>query len=124
MATPFTLIFLFRLLLFDNTNKRQILDKILIVAKATKFQLEFYENQEVPTTINYIGELLSEKYIWPTFQSEPEDEKNWEEHDYGDEHYYRLKYTFDIIRTFSFTLIKLTGKADITIANQILATVD
>ena len=115
---------MFRLLSFDKTNKKQILDKILTIAKATEFQFEFYENRERPTTIGNIQELLSEKYIWATFESELQDEINWEEYDYSDEHYYWLKYTFDIIRTFSSILTKLTDKEDINIANQILATVD
>lgn len=122
MATPFTLIFLFRLLSFDNIDKKQILDKILTVAKATKFQFELYENQEIPTTIHNIQELLSEKYIWATFESELQDEINWEEYNYSDEHYYWLKYTFDVIRTFSSILTNLTDKEDINIANQILET--
>ena len=124
MATPFTLIFLFRLLSFNNTNKIQILEKILIVAKATKFQFELYENQEIPTTIDNIQELLSEKYIWATFESELQDEINWEEYNYSDEHYYWLKYAFDIIRTFSPVLRNLTDNEDRNIANQILSTVE
>ena len=124
MATPFTLIFLFRLLSFENTNKKQILEKVLTVAKATKFQFELYENQEIPTVIDNIQELLSEKYIWATFESELQDEINWEEYDYSNEHYYWLKYTFDIIKTFSFILTRFTDKTEIDIANQILKTVD
>lgn len=124
MATPFTLIFLFRLLSFDNTNKKQILDKILTVAKATKFQFELYENQEIPATIHSIQELLGEKYIWATFESELQDEINWEEYNYSDEHYYWLKYTFDIIRTFLPVLINLTDNEDRNIANKILSTVE
>jgi hypothetical protein len=124
MATPFALIFLFRLLSFDTTNKNQILDKILTVAKATKFQFEFYENKVTPTTIDNIQELLSEKYIWPIFESEDQDEINWEEYDYGDEQYSWLKYTFDIIRAFSFILTKFTDKTEVDIASEILATVD
>jgi hypothetical protein len=124
MATPFTLIFLFRLLSFDNTNKKQILDKILAVVKATKFQFELYKDQEIPTTIDNIQELLSEKYIWASFENELQDEINWEEYDYGNEHYYWLKYTFDITRTFSFILTKFTDKTEIDIANQILENVD
>ena len=122
MATPFTLIFLFRLLSFNNTNKIQILEKILIVAKATKFQFELYENQEIPTTIDNIQELLSEKYIWATFESELQDEINWEEYDYGNEHYYWLKYTFDIIKSFSLVLTRFTDKTEIELANKILET--
>lgn len=123
MATPFTLIFLFRLLSFDNINKKQILDKILNVAKATKFQFQLYETRDTtPITIGSINDLLSEKYIWKKFESEEQDEINWEEFDYSDEHYYWLKYTFDIIRTFSSVITQLTDKEDINIVNQIIET--
>lgn len=122
MATPFTLIFLFRLLSFENINKKQILEKILTVAKATKFQFQLYETQDIPITIGSISELLSEKYIWEKFESEEQDEINWEEFDYSAEHYYWLKYTFEIIRTFSSVMTQLTDKEDINIANQIIET--
>ncbi len=124
MATPFSLIFLFRLLSFDKTNRKHILDAILKVAKAAKFQLGLYENQEIPDTINSIKELLSEKYIWPPFESELQDDINWEEIDYRSEHYYYcLKYTFDIINAFSCILTDFRDEQEIEIANRILTIV-
>ncbi len=124
MATPFTLLFLFRLLSFDKTNKEQILSKILTVAKAAQFQLQLYEKRETPTTINSIRELLTGKYIWPEFESEHQDEINGEVYNYDDVHYYWLKYTFDIIETFSFILARLTEKNEIDISGQILAIIE
>ena len=124
MMTPFALIFLFRLLSFEKTNKNQILEKILTVAEATKFQLGLFEKKEIPTEINNIQELLNEKYIWPTFESELQDDIYWEEYGYGKEHYYWLQYSFDIIKTFSFILKKFTDKTQVDIATQILATID
>ena len=124
MATPFSLIFLFRLLSFDKTDKKRILDIILIVADSAKYQFESYENQEAPTTIGNLQELLKEQYIWPVFESESQDEVNWEGYGYDNEHYYWLKYIFDIIKAFSFLLTKFADEAEMAIANQILAAAD
>ena len=124
MATPFALIFLFRLFLFDKVNKKSILEKILIVTKATKFQFSFYRDKEIPTDIPYIYQLLEEKYIWPSFIDENQDDIYWEEYDYSAEHYFWLKYTIDIIRTFSFAFKNLDDEAEIDIANKILNTIN
>lgn len=105
MATPFTLIFLFRLLSFSNADKIAILEVILVVFRATKFQLEFYEDKEIDNLIEgqieNIEELLSDQYLWPVFENKDQDEILWEEYDYSDEHYSWLMFIFDIGKAYS-----------------------
>lgn len=120
MATPFTLIFLFRLLAFESTNKIQILNTVLTVIKAAKFQTGYYENEVVENKITHIQELLDEKYIWPEFESEDQDEICWEEFEYRDEHYFWLKYIFDITEAYSFTLTGFTEEAEMNTAGKII----
>ncbi|MDR6923374.1 hypothetical protein [Chryseobacterium sp. 2987] len=120
MATPFALLFLFRLLAFDQTDKKQILKTILAVVKAAKFQTEYYEGQEIENKISHIQELLDDQYIWPEFESEDQDEMHWEEFEYGDEHYYWLKYIFEIAKAHSFILTKFTDQTEIDTAKEII----
>lgn len=107
MATPFTLIFLFRSLSLAGVNKLGILKAILKVLKAAKFQDGFYgaesANPEVKPAdpeINSIQDLITEKYLWPEFESEEQDELNWEEYNYAEEYCYWIKYTLDIAKSF------------------------
>jgi len=97
MATPFSLLFLFRLLGFRHEHRRLITEQILAVAKATRFQLEGFRNREKPQAPGDIRELLSEAQLWPPFVSEEQDEMNWEEYNFGPAYYSWLYYTADIL---------------------------
>ncbi len=120
MATPFALLFLFRLMAFGQADKKQILKTILAVVKAAEYQTGYYEGQEVERKISHIQDLLDDQYIWPEFESEDQDEIHWEEFEYGDEHYYWLKYIFDITGAYAFTLTNLTDQTEKDIAGEIL----
>jgi len=105
MATPFTLIFLYRILSVDKTKidgiLNDILDTILVCLEAAKFQLDLYSENPIDNNITSIKELLSEKYLWKKFESEEQDEINWKEYDYSEEHYYWLEYTINIANFFT-----------------------
>lgn len=100
MATPFTLIFLFRSLSLASVNKQGILKAILKVLKAAKFQDGFYGSENASPEITNIQDLVTEKYLWPEFESEEQDELNWEEYSYAEEYCSWIKYTLDIAKSF------------------------
>ncbi|MBC7862751.1 MAG: hypothetical protein IAF38_07225 [Bacteroidia bacterium] len=124
MATPFTLLFLLRFLSFDKTNKTDVLYQILDVAKAAKFQFDFFLGEPADIKIECVQELLTEKHLWPKFESEELDKINWEKYSYNDVHYYWLKYTFEIIKTFSFILKEFKNEPEMEVATKILATLE
>ena len=102
MATPFTLLFLFRVLTIDKKKIEKILndilDTILVSLQAAKFQMDNYES--ISNKMITIYELLSEKHLLPAFESEEQDEIIWEEYDYSEEWYYWSYYTIHIAQSF------------------------
>jgi hypothetical protein len=122
MATPFTLIFLLRLLSFNNTNKDSLLKIVLTVMKASEFQLQFYKEININLPLYSSQDLLSEKYLWPPFESEEQDEINWEEYEITNEQYYSwVLFTFDVIESFSGLLEKMaSNNFDNMTVNEIL----
>ncbi len=120
MATPFTLLFLCRLLAFDIHRKELILETLLSVANAVRFQLEFYSDQKIQyDTIKDLQSLLADEYIWPSFESDDEDEMHWEEYDYQDEHLSWLLGVVDILQTFSPLLQQFYTTKEEATAKQI-----
>ena len=109
MATPFAMIFLFRLLSFDPVNKEDILKQIYVIVDTTRNQWRQYEGERVQEEVKHPGEMLTDAFLFPAFISEEVDETLWDQYIIGNEHYYWLKFILEMVRCFS-SVLKTCGE--------------
>lgn len=101
MVTPFALIFLCRVLPFLQPEDQQFLrQQIKLILESAQYQLDSYDQQDIPTVQLSPQDLVREPYLWPEFVSDEIDGELWDEFDWGDEYYYRLVYCFEIVETY------------------------
>ncbi len=110
-VTPITLIFLFRTLqsldIEEKDNAKfinNILDLILRISNIVKLNIENAKHQN-PKIENLKG-LLSDEYLWEKFESEEQDEINWEENILSEDYYLSLNFNVVDVMKINYSIIK------------------
>ncbi len=130
LATPFTLIFLLRILAMEkkrlDADLNPILDVILISLEAVRFQLDFFKENTIEKDIKSLNELLSEQYLWKEYENEEQEEINWEEYNMDEDFYYSLFLnTIDVVKINISTIDALiTNNCYREKARKIIAIID
>ncbi len=108
--TPYSLIFLFRTLqalVVESENTQFINDILDIILKISNIVKLNIENCGVKKhKIENLSKLLCDEYLWEKFESDEQDEINWEENILTEDYYFSLNFNIVDIIKFNYSFIK------------------
>ena len=101
LATPFTLIFLLRAMVFSKFKTDKIQSLIATVKAATDYQISLMEGEDYLKDAVGIFDLMNEVNLLPTFENDEQEIHVWNTFDFGRTHNSVIYNTHQILEKIS-----------------------